>query len=242
MQKTQTHTSNTSTIHPPIPPYPGLEAESVRKEAIERRGRIDSELDKGFEIINKYGDTVTIFGSARFSENNVHYQKAREIAAALAKEGYTIATGGGGGIMEAGNRGAFEANGQSLGFNIKLPHEQVLNKYTTESMPFRYFFTRKVILAYDAKAYVYFPGGYGTLDELFEVITLIQTGKMDAAPVILVGAEFWGGLHSFITEHLLAGDTTISEGDEQLYTITDDTEEIVKIINAYRDSGRSSAL
>lgn len=238
----QTKQTDNPTIQQPIPVLPGIDADSVREEADARRGRIDAELDRGFEIINRYDNTVTIFGSARFTEDNVHYQKAREVAQAIANEGYAVATGGGGGIMEAGNRGAHDADGHSLGFNIKLPHEQVLNPYTTESMPFRYFFTRKVILAYDAKAYVYFPGGFGTLDELFEVITLIQTGKMDTAPVILVGTEFWGGLDTFIKQHMLTGDQTISEGDEQLYTITDDTDEIVSLINAYRDSGRSSAL
>src|SRR5699024_6121187 len=125
-----------------------------------------------FEIANQLTKTVTIFGSARLTEASPHYQKARQLSARLAEAGFTTVTGGGGGIMEAGNRGAFEQGGETVGYNISLPHEQVLNPYTTRSMPFHYFFARKVILAYEAKAYVYFPGGFGTLDELFEIVTL----------------------------------------------------------------------
>src|SRR5690606_1102364 len=137
-------------------------------------------------------DTITVFVSARFDEHHPHYKKAQEVSAALAQEGYEIVTGGGGGIMEAANRGAFEVGCQSIGLNIELPFEQGLNPYTTDSMSFRYFFARKVILAFGARAYIYFPGGFGTLDELFEIITLIQTKKMEVAPIILVGNKFWG--------------------------------------------------
>lgn len=216
--------------------------ESVRRETSERLTRVDAELSKGFEIVDKYRNTVSIFGSARFGEDNPHYQKAVEVSSALSKAGYVTVTGGGGGIMEAGNRGAFEAGGQTLGFNIKLPHEQVLNKYTTGAMPFNYFFTRKVILAYGATGYVYFPGGFGTLDELFEIVTLVQTRKIPAAPIILVGKEFWGDLDKFIRAHMRDGDKTISQGDENLYRITDDTEEIVRIIDNYRDTDYQRTL
>lgn len=208
--------------------------QSVEQETAERLSRIDKEFSDGFEKVNKYSNTVTIFGSARFTEDHPYYQKAREVGAALSKAGYTIVTGGGGGIMEAGNRGAYEAGGKSLGFNIELPHEQVLNTYTTDSMPFRYFFTRKVILAFGASAYVIFPGGYGTLDEFFEIITLIQTKKMPAAPIILVGNEFWQGMDEFIREQMLEKAQTISPDDELLYTITEDTDVITATINAYR--------
>ena len=206
------------------------------KETAERLSRIDGEFADGFDLINKYNDTVTFFGSARFDASHPHYQKAREIAAALSNEGYTIVTGGGGGIMEAGDRGAMEAGGHSIGLNIKLPKEQSLNPYATESMGFRYFFTRKVILAYDARAYLYFPGGYGTLDELFEVITLMQTKKMPLAPIILVGSEFWTGLDQFIKAYLLEGEHTISPGDEDLYSITEDIQVIKAIVNHHRDT------
>lgn len=208
--------------------------ESLEQETSERLTRIESEFADGFKLINEHDDTVTIFGSARFKEGNHHYEQARAIGNALAKEGYTIVTGGGGGIMEAGNRGAFEAEGKSIGLNITLPHEQILNPYTTASMPFHYFFTRKVVLTFEAQAYVYLPGGFGTLDELFEVITLMQTNKLPRVPVVLVGTEFWGGLDVFIREHLLAGDKTISEGDENLYIITDSVDEVVQAVKAHR--------
>ncbi|MEO6761045.1 MAG: TIGR00730 family Rossman fold protein [Candidatus Saccharimonadales bacterium] len=204
-------------------------------ETSERLSRIDKEFADGFDIMNRYNDTVTIFGSARFDESSPYYQKAREVATALSNEGYTIVTGGGSGIMEAGNRGAFEANGNSVGFNIKLPKEQSLNPYTTESKPFRYFFSRKVILAYGASAYIYFPGGFGTMDELFEIMTLIQTKKMPAAPIILVGGEYWMHLDYFIKSQLLKGAQTISPGDEDLYTITEDIEVIKAVVNEHRD-------
>lgn len=207
----------------------------LEKETNDRVSRIDREFADGFDIVNKFNDTITIFGSARFDASSPHYQKAREVATALSNEGYTIITGGGGGIMEAGNRGAFEAGGRSVGLNIQLPHEQTLNEYTTESMPFRYFFSRKVMLAFGARGYIYFPGGFGTLDELFEVMTLIQTKKMPIAPIILVGNEFWGGLDHFIKAHLLEGAHTISPGDENLYTITEDVEVIKSIMNSHRD-------
>ena len=224
MSDTQTNTVKTDT-NP-----------TVQQETTDRLSRIDREFKDGFEIVNKHNNTVTIFGSARFKEGNEHYEQSRAVGSALAKAGYTIATGGGGGIMEGGNRGAFEAGGQSLGFNITLPHEQILNPYTTASMPFHYFFTRKVVLTFGAQAYVYFPGGYGTLDELFEVMTLMQTNKLPHVPIILVGSTFWGGLDVFIREHLLDGDQTISQGDEHIYTITDDVDEVVALVNAARDN------
>lgn len=231
MTKTHIQTQPPSDI-----PKEHITDESIRRETAERLTRVDSELSQGFDIVDRYKNTVSIFGSARFDEDNPHYEKAREISAALAAAGYVPVTGGGGGIMEAGNRGAFEAGGDTLGFNIKLPHEQVLNDYTTGSMPFKYFFTRKVILAYGATGYIYFPGGFGTMDEFFEVLTLVQTHKVPKAPIMLVGKEFWGGLDEFIKAHMLAGDKTISEGDEQLYRITDDVDEIVQTITHYRDN------
>lgn len=206
------------------------------KETSERLSRIDDEFADGFELINKYNDTITFFGSARFDASHPDYQKAREVAAALSDEGYAIVSGGGGGIMEAANRGALEAGGRSIGLNIQLPKEQSLNEYTNDSMPFRYFFTRKVILAFGASGYVYFPGGYGTLDELFEIITLIQTKKMPLAPIILVGNEYWQHLDYFIKSQLLEGSHTINPGDETLYTITEDIEVIKAIMNHHRDT------
>lgn len=217
-----------------------LTKQSIEQETKARITRIDQEFADGFDIVNADRKSVTFFGSARFDETNPHYQKARALGARLASEGYTIVTGGGGGIMEGGNRGAFEAGGKSVGLNISLPHEQTLNSYTTTSMPFHYFFTRKVLLAYGAEAYVYFPGGFGTLDELFEIITLIQTGKAPKAPVILMGKEFWGGLETFITQYLLDAEHTISPEDQAIYTITDSIDEAVQAIDAhYADQAAS---
>jgi uncharacterized protein (TIGR00730 family) len=222
--------------NPSQSPRRELIKKELLKETSERITRIDREFADGFDLIGRYNYTVSLFGSARFTEDHPYYQKAREIAGALAKEGFTIVTGGGGGVMEAGDRGAFDAGGQSIGLNIQLPHEQAPNPYTTESMSYRYFFTRKVILAYGADAYIYFPGGYGTLDELFEIITLIQTKKMPLAPIILVGSEFWTALDMFIKAYLLEGMHTISPGDEELYTITEDIHVIKAIIEHHRDT------
>ena len=213
-----------------VTPKQEITKESVLRETRERLTRVDRELADGFELIGRYNNTVTIFGSARLGEDSEYYQLARDIGHKLATAGYTVSTGGSGGIMAAGNRGAFEAGGNSLGFNIQLPHEQELNEYITEGMSFKYFFTRKVILAYAAKAYVYLPGGFGTMDELFELITLMQTKKAPKAPLILVGSKFWNGLDTFIKEQMLPLGT-ISEGDELMYTITDDLEEVLAIVD-----------
>jgi uncharacterized protein (TIGR00730 family) len=202
----------------------------------------ENDFANGFSKISKYDDTVTLFGSARLKESHPYYKKAREIAAMLAAEGYTVITGGGGGIMEAGNRGAYESGGKSIGFNIQLPQEQSLNPFTSDSQTFRYFFSRKVLLAYSAQAYIYFPGGFGTLDEFFEVITLIQTKKVEKAPIILVGDEFWGAVDMFVREILLKSYKLISKGDEKLYTITEDIDEIKKILNKHERQQVTEAL
>lgn len=207
--------------------------QEIERETRERLSRIDADFSNGFDVLSKHSNTITIFGSARFQEGHEYYDKARELAEVLADEGYTIITGGGGGIMEAGNRGAFEAGGSSIGFNIELPTEQALNPYTTSSMPFRYFFSRKVMLAFAAEAYIYFPGGFGTLDEFFEIMTLIQTNKIPRAPVICVGKDFWEPLDDFIRSNMLEGLHTISPDDEKIYTITDDTTVIKTILNEH---------
>jgi len=208
----------------------------ISTETNQRVDRIEKEFKAGFEIVNKFNYTVTVFGSSRFLEDNPYYQKARETGAMLAKEGFTVVTGGGGGIMEAANRGAYETGGQSVGFNIQLPHEQQLNPYTTNSLAFQYFFTRKVMLAYAASALVCFPGGFGTLDELFEVITLIQTKKMPPVPMILFGSDFWSPLDRFIRTQLLNNLGVVSHGDEEIYHITDDINAIKDTVNTYRET------
>jgi hypothetical protein len=219
-----------------ITPHRDAVLNLINNETEARIDRIEKEFRDGFAMVNRYNHTVTVFGSARVLEDNPIYTQARQLGSLLAQEGFTIITGGGGGIMEAACRGAYEAGGHTVGFNITLPMEQQLNPYLTESMPFRYFFARKVMLAYAASALVCFPGGYGTLDEMFEVITLIQTGKMPKVPVILVGIDFWQPLDSFIRDMLLDRHALISHGDEQLYTLTDDLEQVRSVIERYREN------
>lgn len=203
------------------------------RAAMIRLGDIDEEVQKGYDVIRNYHKTVTVFGSARrLTEDNQYYRAARKISAKLAENDYAIITGGGHGIMEAANRGAMEAGGDSVGFNIKLPKEQTLNPYTTDSLAFKYFAPRKICMTLFADAYLFFPGGFGTLDELTEIITLIQTGKTNKAPAILYGSSFWKGFDDFVKEELLRNTGTISEGDEKLYHITDDVDEIVRLVRA----------
>ena len=192
--------------------------------------RIMAEFVDGFDFLARLRRTVTFFGSARVSEGDRHYQLARGLGKRLAEEQYTVVTGGGPGIMEAGNRGASEGGGLSVGLNIELPLEQRLNTYVKQGMGFHYFFSRKFMLDYSAMAYVYFPGGYGTLDELFTVLTLVQTGKTDTdTPIILMGSEYWAPLAEWLS-HSLAEQHFITPADLRLLRITDDIEEAVRII------------
>lgn len=207
-----------------------LTPEEIHRIIKNKVHRIDREFTNGFKFIHNYEKSVTFFGSARFTENNVHYQKARQLAGKVAKLGYTVLTGGGGGIMEAANRGALEVGGQSVGLNIRLQQSQGLNSYTTDSIQFDYFFARKVALSFAAEAYLFFPGGFGTFDELFEIITLIQTRKIRKIPVILVGCDYWQDLHKFIKDMMYGKHRTINAEDMDLYVITDDDEEILEII------------
>lgn len=192
--------------------------------------RIMSEFVQGFELLRGYGLAATFWGSARLTPDNKYYKAAEELAAKLAKKGFAIISGGGGGIMEASNVGAFKVGGKSIGLNIELPFEQKLNPYTTESMSFKYFFSRKVMLAFSSEVYVYFPGGYGTLDEFFEIITLIQTKKIDPLPVLLYGADFWEPLVRFLEKDLLKKHKTISKEDLDLFHIVDSVEDAYKYI------------
>lgn len=195
---------------------------------------LNEEFRQGFDVVKKNKDgnkSVTFWGSARLPVDNEYYQKALRLSRRLAGElKCMIATGGGPGIMEAGNRGAYEMGQPSLGLTIKLPTEQHTNQYVTEEIPFYFFFTRKVLMAYSAEAYLYFPGGYGTLDELFEILTLVQTGKISKLPIILVGSDFWKPLDDFIRQTLLEKDGTISKEDLDLYQILDDEDQIVEIV------------
>ncbi len=191
--------------------------------------RIMAEFIEGFEVLSKIPAAVSIFGSTRTRPGDNDYQKAEETARRLVKEGYAIATGGGPGIMEAANKGAMEAGGVSVGLNIDLPEEQKPNKYIGTYLNFRYFFVRKVMFVKYAVAFVIFPGGFGTLDELFEPLQLIQTQKIKPFPVILVGKEYWRGLMDWIKEVLLARGK-ISSRDLNLFHIAEEPEEIVRFI------------
>lgn len=203
---------------------------------------IEQEFERGFELVNQYQFTATVFGSARLPETSPHYEQARELGAKLAHNGFAVITGGGAGIMEAANRGAFEAGGTSIGFNIELPHEQQLNSYLTVSMPFQHFYARKVMLVYSATALICFPGGFGTLDEMFEVLTLVQTGKMPRIPIILVGESFWKPLDSYIKNQLRDATATITRGDEHLYHITDDLSYALRLVEQSRDITAAQAF
>jgi len=189
-----------------------------------------SEFVQGFEVLRKYGLAATFWGSARLQPNDPYYKAAEELAAKLAKKGFTIISGGGPGIMEASNVGAFKVGGNSIGLNIQLPFEQKLNPYTTESLNFDFFFSRKVMLTFASEVYVYFPGGFGTLDELFEIITLIQTKKIEKLPVILYGRDFWEPLIRFFEKDLLKKYKTISKEDLELFHVTDSVDEAYKYI------------
>lgn len=200
-----------------------------------RMERINDDFRHGFKLIQKHPDTVTFFGSARFTEDNPFYKQARELSKKIVEElGVTIVSGGAGGIMEAANRGAKDARGESIGMTIELPSEQVTNDFLTHSVDFYYFFSRKVALAFSARAYIYFPGGFGTLDELFEILTLKQTGKIPPIPIVLFGSDYWEPLLEFIENSLRDTYATIGDEDTGLYTLTDDFDKVVEIIAAAR--------
>jgi uncharacterized protein (TIGR00730 family) len=191
--------------------------------------RIFWEFLRGFRALQKIGPTVTIFGSARFSDGHPHYDLARKMGAALAQEGYSVMTGGGPGIMEAANRGAKEAGGQSIGCNIILPNEQSPNRYLNKVVTFYYFFVRKVMLVKYSYAFLILPGGFGTLDEMSEALTLIQTGKLYNFPIILMGREHWQGLYDWINGTLVKSGAVAPE-DMEFIHLTDSPEEALTII------------
>ncbi len=196
---------------------------------------VEEELEQGFDFIKQFPRIVTVFGSARTKETHPAYQAARVFGEKVVTElGATVVTGGGPGIMEAANRGAFEAKGISIGVGIKLPVEQEFNQYVTQSMIFHFFFTRKMIMTYAAKAYVYFPGGFGTLDEFFEIITLVQTKKIPPIPVYMYDSAYWNPLRGFIKEQLEAKGY-INDADDHLFVITDDLDEIVSGIARFTE-------
>jgi uncharacterized protein (TIGR00730 family) len=216
---------------------------------VERSVRYAKDLTRGLATLKTYPQGVTVFGSARLGADNEFYKKAYELGKKLAQNGHPVITGGGPGIMEAANRGAFEAKGRSIGLNIKLATEQDLNTYVTDSMEFNYFFARKVMLAFSSKVYAFFPGGFGTMDEFIEILELVHTAKVPPAPLFLVGSEFWRGLDAWFADkmsewHLIetgvpgemneigAADAGIVLNARELYKITDNIDEIVATADA----------
>ena len=190
--------------------------------------RILSEFVEGFDALNDIGPAVTVFGSARTKPDDPYYALGRSLGAALARKGFAVITGGGPGMMEAVNRGAHEAGGLSVGCNIELPHEQQLNPYVDLGVEFRYFFVRKNMFVKYARGFVIFPGGLGTLDELFESLTLAQTGKIEHFPIVLFGSKYWNGLLDWMRAIVLAHGA-MSEDDFALMTVTDDPEEAAEL-------------
>lgn len=207
----------------------------LKGESSWRMFKIMSEFVDGFEKMEKFGPCISIFGSARTKADNPYYQQAEKIAAMLSKEGYGIITGGGPGIMEAGNKGAMQAGGKSVGLHIELEFEQDWNDYIDPDklLMFKYFFARKVMFIRYAQAFVFMPGGFGTLDEIFETLTLIQTNKVDRVPIVFVGCEYWKGLFDWIKTTMLQKEGNISAKDLKLFEMTDDPARVVKIINAF---------
>jgi len=202
---------------------PGTEALASEEE---RLARIDGEFRKGFEVMAPVGCAVTLYGSARTPPEDPMYETARRVASRLAETGFSIITGGGPGIMEAANRGARDAGALSVGLNIELPFEQHVNPYCDIAVEFHYFFVRKLMFVRYSTAFVAFPGGFGTMDELFEVLTLSQTNKIKHFPVVLFGSEWWSGLVDWIRARML-DEGKLSPGDVDLFVVTDDPEEVV---------------
>lgn len=213
-----------------VPVAKPMTRQQMMDSASKRVNLISQEFTRGFKFLENHPKSVTVFGSSQSAESDYFYQKARMLCGRIASElKYCVMTGGGPGIMEAANRGAFEAGGQSLGITIKLPHAQITNRYITDKVELTYFFARKVCLSFSAEAFIFFPGGFGTLDELFEILTLVQTEKIQSVPIILFGSEYWKPLEAFIKNEL-AGRKMIDVEDLAIFTIQDDENKVIEII------------
>ena len=204
--------------------------------------RVMAEFTEGFEELASVGPAVSIFGSARSGPDDPYYKLAEKTASELVNAGFAIITGGGGGIMEAANKGAADAGGQSIGLNIELPMEQVPNEYQNISLNFRYFFVRKVMFLKYAHGFIVFPGGFGTMDEFFESLVLIQTLKQATFPVILMGSEYWAGLVEWIKAKMLGEHKYIAPEDMNVFTMVDDVRTAVKIIKDFKESPSRSGI
>jgi uncharacterized protein (TIGR00730 family) len=225
-------------------PDPRLQGTTTDARLLDRRGptdwvhtdpwrvlRIQSEFVEGFGLLAELPRAVSVFGSARTPRDHPHYAAGVQLGAALSQAGYAVITGGGPGAMEAANRGASEAGGLSVGLGIELPFEQELNEWVDVGISFRYFFVRKTMFVKYAQAFVILPGGFGTLDELFEALTLVQTRKVTRFPVVLLGSEYWSGLIDWVRD-TMAAQGTVSPHDLELFTVTDDVEEAVAVIRS----------
>ena len=202
----------------------------INTEDVERSLRYAKDLEQGLAKVRTFAQGVSIFGSARLDENGKWCKLAEKLGFMLAQNGHAVISGGGPSIMQAANKGAYEAGGRSIGLNIELPHEQHINPYVTDSIEFHYFFARKVMLTMASKVYVFFPGGFGTLDEFSEILILMQEGKMPKMPMFLIGKSFWKPLDKFF-ENKMQKMGTISAKDRKIYKITDDITEVVKAAN-----------
>ena len=212
----------------------------IEAEDDARLDRIRAEVDMGFDALRDVENGVSVFGSARIAADHPWYELTRETAACLVKHGFSVITGGGPGLMEAANRGAIEAGGESIGLNIELPHEQQPNEFLTRSLHFHYFFTRKLMFVRYARAFVIMPGGFGTLDELFEALTLIQTERIQNFPVILVGAEFWAPMLDWI-DRSLEDHGLIAPGDKELLTVAEQPMDVCERVIRASEEQRAAA-
>ena len=207
-----------------------ISREQLNQEDVERSLRYAKELEQGLAKLRTFSQGVSIFGSARLSARGKYCRMAEELGRKLAQNGHTVITGGGPSIMQAANKGAYEAGGKTIGLNIQLPHEQHINPYVTDSLEFHYFFARKLMLTLSSKVYVYFPGGFGTLDEFSEILLLMQEGKMPKMPMFLIGKSFWKPLDRYFGTKMQRL-KTINGDDRKIYRITDDIDEVVSAAN-----------
>ena len=221
-----------SEIHPVL--------QKLHRDQLDNRRvfRMMAEMVTGMEVMSKIPDSVSIFGSARCAPEDEVYKAARTIGRRFAQEGYGVITGGGPGVMEAANRGAFEGGGTSVGLNITLPHEQEANRYANVELNFHYFFIRKVMFVKYARALIVLPGGYGTMDELFESLTLKQTGKMRKFPIILFDSDYWGPLYDWLKDKMVA-DGYLDMDELELFSMTDDPEAVVSSVHSFCQTQRA---
>lgn len=218
-----------------VPCYPDSYIPQVKEDFRDtfqwRIFRIMAEFVEGFQFIADFKKSVSIFGSTNFTSKNRYYQEARKLANLLAESGYSIVTGGGPGIMEAANRGAYEKNGESIGINIQFLEGQRMNPYVKKPIGFYYFFTRKVMLSFSCQAYIFFPGGFGTLDEFFEIITLVQTKKLShPLPIIAFGKKYWKPLFNWLKNEVYQKQKAIREKDLKIFQLVDNAEDAFKIV------------